>query len=113
VFGANVLSWLGDYLAKAAITALVFDRTGSVALSAVAFAISFLPWLTGGPVLAALAERHQYRKVMVICDVLRAGLMALIAIPGMPVSVMLALLFATSLANPPFQAARSALLLRS
>jgi MFS family permease len=110
VFGANTLSWVGDHLAKAAVTALVYDRTRSVALSAIAFGLSYLPWLTGGPVLAAIAERHRYRTVMIICDILRAVLMALVAIPGVPVGVMLLLLFATGLANPPFQAARSALL---
>lgn len=110
VFSANTLSWVGDYLAKAAVTALVFDRTQSVALSAVAFALSYLPWLAGGPLLAAIAERRPFRGVMVTCDLIRASLMTLVAIPGLPIPVMLALLFGTALANPPFQAARSAML---
>ncbi len=110
LYGATALSWIGDYLAKAAVTALVFSRTHSVALSAAAFALSFVPWLTGGPFLAAMAERLPYRSVMVTCDVVRTGLMTLVAIPTVPVWAMLLLLFANSLANPPFQAARSALL---
>lgn len=108
LYGATVLSWFGDYLAKAAITALVLVHTGSVVLSALAFAISYLPWLFGGPVLAAIAERKPFRLVMVTCDVLRAALMLLVALPGMPVPMMLVLLFAASLANPPSEAARSA-----
>ena len=38
------------------------------------------------------------------------ALIALVAIPGLPVAAMLLLVFLTTLANPPSQAARSALL---
>jgi MFS family permease len=110
LFGATQLSWLGDYLAKAAVTALVFQQTQSVMQSAAAFALSYLPWLAGGPVLAAIAERRRFRPVMVSCDIARAALMCLAALPGLPVPVILALLFGTAMANPPFQAARSAIL---
>jgi MFS family permease len=107
---ASALSWFGDYVARAAITALVYQRTGSVAASAATFAISYVPWLGFGPVLAALAERLPYRQTMVAADLLRMVLVALVAIPGMPVWAMIALLFLTSLGNPPFDASRSALL---
>ncbi|MEG3635680.1 MFS transporter [Micromonospora palythoicola] len=110
VFAANTLTWVGDYVARAAVTLLVYRETESVALSAAAFAVSYLPWLVGGPLLATIAERHRFRQVMVICDLIRMALMLLVAVPGMPVPVILALLFATTLANPPSQAARSALL---
>ncbi|MEH0929410.1 MFS transporter [Micromonospora sp. CPCC 205558] len=110
VFVAGALSWVGDYVAKAAVTLLVFQQTRSVALSAAAFAVSFLPWLLGGPVLAALAERYPYRRVMVACDLIRMALMLLIAIPGLPYQAVLVLIFAATLANPPSQAAKSALM---
>ncbi|HEY2947695.1 MAG TPA: MFS transporter [Micromonosporaceae bacterium] len=110
LFVADLLSWIGDFLAKAAVAAMVFHATDSVALSAASFALSFLPWIAGGPVLAAVAERRAYRPVMVACDLLRMVLVALVALPGVPIWVMLALLFGTSMLNPPFQAARSALL---
>ncbi|MEU7928915.1 MFS transporter [Micromonospora sp. NPDC049801] len=110
VFTAGSLSWVGDYVARAAVTLLVYQQTRSVALSAAAFAVSYLPWLLGGPLLAALAERHPYRRVMVACDVIRMVLMVLIALPGLPVPVVLVLLFTTTLANPPSQAAKSALM---
>ncbi|MGW5557889.1 MFS transporter [Micromonospora sp. NPDC003944] len=110
VFVAGALSWVGDYVAKAAVTLLVYQQTQSVALSATAFAVSFLPWLLGGPVLAALAERYAYRRVMVACDLIRMALMLLIAIPGLPYQAVLVLIFAATLANPPSQAAKSALI---
>jgi len=110
VFTANMLSLIGDYFAKAAITALVFAQTHSPGLSAIAFALSYAPWLIAGPVLATLAERYAYRNVMIVCDVARMALVALVAVPGMPLWGMLLLLFLSSLASPPAQAARSALL---
>jgi hypothetical protein len=103
-----VLSWLGDFIARAAITALVFDLTDSVAASAAAFAISFAPWLLGGYLLVAVAERYPYRRVMVWCDVVRMTLMALVAWPHLPLLAMLALLLGAALFSPPFDAARSA-----
>ncbi|WP_089012928.1 MFS transporter [Micromonospora inositola] len=110
ILTASTLSWIGDYIAKAAVTVLVYRETESVALSAAAFAVSYLPWLVGGPLLATLAERHRYRHVMVTCDLVRMALMVLVAIPGNPPWLILALLFGTTLANPPSQAARSALM---
>lgn len=112
LYGASICSWLGDYLAKAAVTALVYQQTGSAVASAGTFAISFLPWIAGGPVLAALAERYPYRRIMIISDASRMALIACVAIPGLPIPAMLGLLFFTALLNPPFDAARSALLPR-
>jgi MFS family permease len=112
LYSATMLSWIGDYLAKAAVTALVYSQTRSVAISAATFAISYVPWVLGGPILAALAERYPYRRVMIVCDVFRAALVGVVAIPGVPVPAMLALLFTTALLNPPFEASRSALMPR-
>jgi MFS family permease len=110
LFTANLLSSTGDFIAKAAVTVLVYRATESVALSATAFAVSFLPWLIGGPLLTALAERYPYRSVMVVCDLTRMGLVAVIAIPDLPVQLILVMVFAITLASPPSQAAKSALL---
>jgi hypothetical protein len=108
LFAASQLSWIGDYMARAAVMALVFVQTGSVALSAAAFAISYAPWVLGGPFLTALAERLRYRTVMVTCDVCRAVLIGLVAVPGMPLPVMLLLVLGVAMIAPPALAARSA-----
>jgi predicted MFS family arabinose efflux permease len=110
VFAASALSWFGDHAARAAVTALVLVKTDSVAYSAATFAISYLPWLGIGNVLSAMAERYSYRQVMIVCDVVRMALMTLIAVISMPVPALMGLLFLTALLNPPFDAARSALL---
>lgn len=112
VYSAATLSWIGDYLARAAVTALVLHITGSVVLSASSFAIGYLPSLTAGPVLAALVERHPPRVVMVTCDAARMVMIGVVAIPGVPVPVLFVLLFLSALAASPFEACRSSLLPR-
>ena len=79
-------------------------------LSAAAFAVSYLPWLVGGPLLAALAERYPYRRVMIVCDLVRMALIALVALPGLPVAGMLVAAVPDHAGQPAGQAARSALL---
>lgn len=110
IYSSTQLSWVGEYMAKAAVMALVFAQTQSVTLSALSFALSYAPWLLGGPFLSALAERYRYKRVMISCDLLRAGLIALVAVPGMPLPAMMLLVFCVALFAPPGQAARSATL---
>ncbi|MEO3821593.1 MFS transporter [Plantactinospora sp. B24E8] len=109
VYLAVVLTWAGDYIAKAAITMLVFQQTNSVALSAAAFATSYFPWLLGGPLLTTLADRYPYRTVMVVCDLARMPLFLVLALVDLPVGVLLGLLFVSTLAAAPSQASRSAM----
>ncbi|MEU8007372.1 MFS transporter [Catellatospora sp. NPDC049111] len=109
MLGASVLSWIGDYLAKAAVTTLVYEQTQSAGMAAATFAISFAPWVLLGPMLAAVAERYPYRTVMIISDLARMVLIGLVAVPGLPIPVLIGLLFLTALGNPPYEAARSAL----
>ena len=105
-----LVNWLGDYLARAAITVLVYQQSNSVLLSAAAFAVSFLPWIIGGTLLSALAERYPYRQVLITADLFRMVMIALLLIPHLPIAALLALLFLASLGTPPTQATRSALL---
>jgi MFS family permease len=110
LFGTFLLSTAGDELARVALTLLVYQRTSSPLLSALTFALGHLPWLLGGPVLSALADRLPRHRVLITADALRAALLGLMAIPGTPLPVLLVLLFLVSLCAPPFEAARSALM---
>jgi hypothetical protein len=93
-----------------ALTVLVYQRTSSPLLSALTFAIGYLPWLLGGPLLSAFADRLPRHRVLIATDAARAVLLAGMAIPGMPLPAMLVLLFLVSLGSPPFESARSALM---
>ena len=100
---------LGDQLARVALTLLVYDRTRSPLLAAVTFAASVLPVLVGGLVLSGLADRLPRREVMIACDLARLALVLVMAIPGVPLPVLVGLLFAVTMISTPFTAARSAM----
>ena len=106
----QVLSIAGDQLARVALTLLVYARTGSALLSAFTYALTFLPDLVGGPLLSGIADRYPRRSVMVVSDLLRAVLVGVMAISGLPIWVVCVLLVLVQLLNSPFTAARSALL---
>ena len=110
LFGTFLLSTAGDELARVALTVLVYQRTASPLLSALTFAIGHLPWLLGGPLLSAFADRLPRHRVLISTDITRGVLLAGMAIPGTPLPVLLALLFLVSLCAPPFESARSALM---
>ena len=105
---AQLLSVAGDQLAKVALTVLVYDRTHSSLLAAVTFAASFVPGFLGGLTLSGLADRLPRRTVMIACDVIRGVLVLIMAAPGMPLAVIVALLFVVSMLMAPFNSARAA-----
>jgi len=106
---SEILSVAGDRLALVALTLLVYDRTRSPLLAGTAYAAGYLPWVIGGLFLADIADRRPRRSVMITCDAVRAVLVAVMALPGMPLGVLVALLFAATMFTPPDAAARSAI----
>lgn len=106
---AQVLSVAGDQLARVALTLLVFQRTGSALLAAITFAVSIVPAFVGGLTLSGLADRLPRRQVMIASDLSRTVLVAIMAIPGMPVLLMICIFGVVTLIGAPFSAARAAL----
>ncbi len=105
---AQLLSVAGDQLARVALTVLVYDRTRSALLAAITFVVSVVPMFIGGMTLAGLADRYPRRRVMIVCDLIRAALVLIMAVPGMPLAAMVALLFAVTFVGAPFTSARAA-----
>ncbi len=101
---------LGDQLAQVALALLVFERTRSPLATAGVYALTYLPPIVGGPLLAGLADRFARRQIMIVCDLTRALLVGLMAVPTMPFPVLCALVFCVVLLSSPFTAARAALL---
>jgi MFS family permease len=107
---SQILSVAGDRLALVALTLLVYDRTRSPLLAALAYAAGYVPYVVGALFLSGVADRLPRRQVMVSCDVIRAVLVAVMVIPRMPLDALIALLYATTAIQPPFDAARSAIM---
>ncbi len=107
VFAAHLLSSLGVVLCEIALSVLVYRLTGSPLLSALTFALGLLPYVVGGTLLSAVADRYPARRVLVVCDLLCAACAAAMLVPGTPVAVLLALRCATAAIAPVFAGTRA------
>ncbi|MFF4098331.1 MFS transporter [Streptomyces sp. NPDC001903] len=108
VFAAHLLSVLGIVVAEIALTVLVFRATGSPLMSALTFALGFLPYALGGTLLAGIADRRPARRVLVGCDLVCAACAAAMVWPGTPVAGLLLLRCAMAFVAPLFQGTRNA-----
>jgi MFS family permease len=108
VWAAQLVSIAGDQFARIAVSVLVYQRTRSPLLAAAAFAATVLASFAGGLLLGWVADRYPKRAVMVTSDVACTGIVLIMAIPGVPLWALLALLGVVSLAFQPFLAARMA-----
>jgi MFS family permease len=107
---ADAQSAVGDQLARVALSALVFQRTGSAVLTALTYSLTFFPALLSGALLSNLADRLPRRRVLIGCDLIRAVLFGAMALPGVPFWLLAGLLVLAVLAESPFVAAESALI---
>lgn len=104
------VSTVGDQLAAVALAYVVYSRTHAPALTAGTYAISLLAPLLGAPLFAGLADSRSRRSVMVWCAWAQAGLMAIIALPGVPLPVAVAALALAVMLSTPYLAAQEATL---
>jgi len=110
IFLAHVISMTGTVLAQLALAVLMYTRSGSALLSALTFAVAFLPQLITGTVLSAVVDRVPTRRLLIGCSLLSAAMELVMALPANPVPVLLMLCFALGLMQPLFSSARSATL---
>ncbi|MFF3540618.1 MFS transporter [Streptomyces platensis] len=110
VFAAHLLSSLGVVVCELALSVLVFRLTASPLLSALTFALGLLPYVVGGTLLSAVADRYPARRVLVGCDLLCALAAAGMVAPGTPVVVLLVLRCVLAAIAPVFAGTRAATL---
>ncbi|MDQ0833484.1 MFS family permease [Streptomyces achromogenes] len=110
VFAAHLLSMLGVIVAEIALSVLVYDLTGSPLLSALAWALGFLPYVVGGTLLAGVADRFPARRVLVGCDLACAVCVIPMTAPGAHLAVLLALRCCLAVVSPVFAGTRMATL---
>ncbi|WP_145814369.1 MFS transporter [Kribbella amoyensis] len=110
LFLAGVLSVAGDQLARVALSVLVYERTASAGLTALTYALTYIPDLLFGPLLAGFADRYPRRRVMIVTDLARALLVAAMAIESLPLWAVIVLLLGLQAFGSPFNAARAATL---
>ncbi len=108
----QALSELGDQAARVAIALLVLQETGSALYSALVLALTYLPGFLGAAALSGLADRLPRRTLMIVCDLIRAALMAalvVLAAKSSPLVWLFAFLLVAEFVAMPFGAARGAL----
>lgn len=110
LWAAELLSVIGDQLARVALAVLVYQRTASAGLTALTYALTLLPALLGSTLLAGLADRYPRRELMVGVDLVRALVAGAMVLPFLPLPALLALVFVLTFAGGPFKAAQLALL---
>jgi MFS family permease len=110
LFLAGILSVAGDQLARVALSVLVYERTQSAGLTALTYALTLIPDLVFGPLLSGFADRYPRRQVMIVTDLARAVVVALMAIEALPLWAVILLLLALQAFGSPFNAARAATL---
>src|SRR5205085_2479735 len=76
----QLISALGDRIHQVALAYVVYDATNSAVAVGAVFLVASLPNLLFGPLAGALVDRWDHREVMIVSDLLRAGIVLLIPI---------------------------------
>lgn len=109
LFLAHATSRAGDAFNTVALVVLVFRLTGSGLGVATTVAFEVAPIVLLGPVAGIVADRYPRRTVMVLADLLRASLVALLAVAHGEVALAYAVAFGVSIGTLLFNPAASSL----
>ena len=110
---AQTISLFGDRLHQIALGVLVLELSGSPLLTGLAFLSAMLPNLLFGPIAGTFVDRWDQKQVLVVSDLLRAGLVLLLPIAAVQdVRYVYPLAFAITTASLFFRPAKAAVLPR-
>ncbi|MEV4710518.1 MFS transporter [Micromonospora sp. NPDC049374] len=110
IFASYGIFIIGETVKMLALSVLVYERTGSGLLAALAYVTGFLPHALGGLFLLALADRWPARALIVGYDLVRLAMVAVLATGALSPSAMLGLVAVVALFGPVSSASRTALL---
>jgi MFS family permease len=107
LLGSLAVSETGSWLYAAATIIYILDATGSAAWVGVAAVVRLLPYVLFEPFGGAIADRYDRRRVMIVCDLARAGLMGVMAVVAISTStvavvVVIALTFVNNTLTSPY-----------
>ncbi len=110
LLGSYAVSLTGDFLYFVALIVFLMEATDSATWVAVSAIIRVLVYVILSPFGGAVADRYDRRRLMVVLDVARAGVMALIAVvvwSDGPPAVVVALTVVTRSSQCPIARRRS------
>jgi MFS family permease len=111
LLSALAVSTAGDWIYGTALVVFVFEETHSAAWVAAASILRLIPYVLFGTLGGVIADRYDKRRVMVLADVSRAGLMfvlAAVAASSAPIAIAIAITFLSTAAGTPFGPALAA-----
>ncbi|MGH2784227.1 MAG: MFS transporter [Actinomycetota bacterium] len=106
---ADVVSDAGSFITFIALAVYVHELTGEAFAVGLALGLRAIPWFTLGPIAGVIADRVDRRLMMVVCDLARAALVALLPFTD-TAGQAYAISFASGLFGPVFRPARRALI---
>ena len=110
LWAGQVISNFGDRFNYMAVMGLILFNWGGSALDAgFMFIFMTLPALLFGPIAGVYVDRYEKKRVMILCDIVRAGLVALLPFATSLFQVY-ALIFLVSSVSRFFYPARSAII---
>jgi predicted MFS family arabinose efflux permease len=107
----QAITQTGDWLYNVALIAYVLDQTGSGAWVAATTFIRFLPYVVLGPLGGVIVDRYDRKVIMIVTDLARAGVMAILAVAAgleAPAIVAIALATVSTTLSTPYFACVSA-----
>jgi MFS family permease len=109
----QLISLLGDRVNQVALAALVYGTTNSAIAGSLTFVAATLPNLVFGPLAGVMVDRWNQKRVLVVSDLLRAGIVLFIPV-SVSVNVVLAypLVFLLTTVSIFFRPARTAVIPR-
>jgi len=108
------VSETGNWLYAAATVIYILEATGSASWVGIAAVVRLMPYILFGPVGGAIADRFDRRRVMIVSDLARAGLMGVLTVVATSSSttsvvVVIAITFVNNSFSAPFYPAVTAL----
>ena len=112
LYAANAVSQLGDWFNVVALFSLLLELTGKGEAVAFALLTRFVPMFLAGPAAGIVADRLSRRAIMIVSDVLRAGLVLCLLFIRRPDQAWIAygVVTAHSLVSAFFEPAQQAML---
>lgn len=109
LLAGNAISASGDWLYNVALVVYVFEATHSEAWVAASAIVRLLPFVVFTSFGGVIADRYLSRRLLVICDVIRGGLMLLLTIMVVLDAPVVLVLAVTALSSPVSAVYRPAL----
>src|SRR3990170_322513 len=109
----QLISLLGDRIHQVALAFVILNATGSPVAGGAVFFVATLPNLLFGPIAGTLVDRWDHREVMIVSDLLRAGVVLLIPVAVVTnVALAYPLVFLVTTISIFFRPAKGAILPR-